>query len=247
MSDGESPTPSPRKRPSYGLPGPSGPSADPGLPAQPEPGSQWAQDRSEPFGSFSGPSFGSSAGSPAGPAPSPQAPRRKQRGLLPLIIGIVLLVVVAPVAFIGGIFWSMSSVMEDAVAGPTVLEGGSGEVEVAANEMLLLYVPAADAEAAECSAEAVGGGSVSTVRTSGTTQFGDGTEYEQTLGVAALEDTTVAVTCSGTEAPAYLGPYSLLGVAAPLLIGPIIGVVAGLIGLVLIIIGIVLLVRSRSS
>src|SRR5690625_7233672 len=94
MSDGESPTPSPRKRPSYGLPGPSGPSADPGLPAQPEPGSQWAQDRSEPFGSFSGPSFGSSAGSPAGPAPSPQAPRRKQRGPLPLIIGIVLLVVV---------------------------------------------------------------------------------------------------------------------------------------------------------
>ena len=266
MSDGESPTPSPRKRPTYGLPGPSGPSTDTGFPEQPDPGSQWPHDRSEPSGSFPGPNYGdsgsawygSSAGSPAGPAPwsqaqpgyggpSPEAPPRKRRGLLPLIIGIVLLVIVAPVAFIGGIIWSMSSVMGDAVAGPTVLEGGSGEVEVAANEMLLLYVPAEEAEAAECSAEAVGGGSVSTVPTTGTTQFGDGSEYEQTLGVAALEDTTVAITCSGTEAPAYLGPYSLLGVAAPLLIGPIVGVVAGLIGLVLIIIGIVLLVRSRSS
>lgn len=264
MSDGESPTPSPRKRPTYGLPGPSGPSADTGFAEQPEPGSQWGHDRPEPSGPFSGQSFGDSAwqesspGSPAGPAPWPQAqagyngpapaaPSRRRRGLLPLIIGIVLLVVVAPVAFIGGIVWSMSSVMEDAVSGPTVLESGSGEVEVAANEMLLLYVPAEDAEAAECSAEAVGGGSVSTVPTTGTTQLGDGTEYEQTLGVAALDDTTVAITCTGTEAPAYLGPYSLLGVAAPLLIGPIVGVVAGLIGLVLIIIGIVLLVRSRSS
>src|SRR5699024_12403077 len=89
MSDGESPTPSPRKRPSYGLPGPSGPSADPGLPAQPEPGAQWAQDRPEPFGAFSGPSFGSSAGSPAGPAPSPPAPRPAQRGLLPVILGVL--------------------------------------------------------------------------------------------------------------------------------------------------------------
>ena len=266
MSDGESLTPRPRKRPTYGLPGPSGPSAGPGSPEQPEPGSQWSHERSEPSSSFSGPSFGepgaawhgSSAGSPAGPAPwsqtqsgyggpSSEAPRRRPRGLLPLIIGIVLLVIVAPVAFIGGFFWSMSSVMEDAVAGPTVLEGGSQEVEVAANEMLLLYVPAEDAEAAECSAEAVGGGSVSTVPTTGTTQFGDGSEYEQVLGVAALEDTTVAISCTGTEAPAYLGPYSLLGVAAPLLIGLIIGVVAGLVGLVLIVVGIVLLVRSRSS
>src|SRR5699024_12164300 len=132
-------------------------SADPGLPAQPEPGSQWAQDRSEPFGSFSGPSFGSSAGSPAGPVPSAQAPRRKQRGLLPLIIGIVLLVVVAPVAFIGGVLRSISSVVEDAVAGPTVLEGGRREGEVAANELRLLCGPAADAEAGERSAGAVGG------------------------------------------------------------------------------------------
>lgn len=262
MTDGESPTPSPRQRPTYGLPGPTGPSAGPGSAGEPEAGPQWAHDRNGHGSPLSGPD-------PAGPGPSwpdsslggppwkqdqpgpggtaPEAPRRRRRGLLPLIIGLVLLVVIAPVAFIGGIIWSMGSVMGDAVSGPAVIEGGSGEVEVAAHEMLLVYVPAEDAEAAECTAEAVGGGSVSTVPTTGSTQFGDGTEYEQTLGVAALDDTTVAISCTGTDAPAYLGPYSLLGVAGPLLIGPIIGVVAGLIGLVLIVIGIVLLVRSRSS
>ena len=69
----------------------------------------------------------------------------------------------------------------------------------------------------------------------------------QTLGVAALEDTTVSISSTGTAAPAYLGPYSLFKMAGPLLSGPIIGVGAGLIGLVLTIVGIVLLVRSRRS
>lgn len=286
MSDGESPTPSPRQRPTYGLPGPNPPAAGPdsgsaqGTGPQGPYGPEGAYGQEGPYGQQGsygqegpyrqpepyahspssgpagsngtwghGPSGDDSwAGSSQLPASQPtSAPRRRRRGLIPLIIGLVLLVVIAPATFIGGIVWSMSSVMDDAVSGPTVISGGSGEVEVSANEMLIVYVPQEDAEAAECTAESAGSGSLSTVPSSGTTQFGDGTVYEQSLGVVALEDTTVMISCTGTDGPAYLGPYSLLGVAAPLLIGPIIGVVAGLIGLVLIVIGIVMLVRSRSS
>lgn len=188
-------------------------------------------------GSFGGPMGG------AGPQGSP-APRR--RGLVPLIIGLVLLIIIAPLFAIGGILWSVGSLTGDVSEGPTAMSGGTAQIEVAANEMILVYVPSEDAASTTCTAEAAdGSSSLSTVSLSGTTQFGDGSSYEQTLGVAALEDTTVTIACDGTDAPAYLGPYDLLGIAAPMLIGPIIGVLAGLVGLILTIIGIVRLVQTR--
>lgn len=207
--------------------------------------------------------FGSPApGSPSGPfadgpatGPLPQQPPRqptgsapsRRRGLWPLLIGLALLVIIAPAATIGGLVWSFSSLVGDASTGPTVIEGGTGEFEVGKNQMLILYVPAEDAAGAQCTAEGTSSGAVSQFPTSGSVTFGDGSSYEQVLGVAATEDTTVTISCTGTEAPAYLGPYSLLGIAAPMLIGPITGIVAGLIGLILTIIGIVRLVRSRRA
>ncbi|ATG52822.1 hypothetical protein CFK38_15775 [Brachybacterium vulturis] len=267
MSDGESPTPAPRRRPSYGLPGPSSPApgAAPsyghssygdspyggppyggppyGAPSDPAPGAHHGYDAPAGVGATS---YGPQTGPlPASGAPGP-APRRR-RGLLPLIIGLVLLLVVGPAATIGGIVWSVGSLTGDAASGPTVIDGASGEVDVSANEMLIVYVPQEDAAGAECSAEGSEPGVVSVVPSTSSVTFGDGSRYEQKIGVAVLEDTTVTISCTGTDAPAYLGPYSLLGMAAPLLIGPIIGLVSGLIGLVLTIVGIVLLVRSRRS
>lgn len=295
MSDGESTTPAPRRRPSYGLPGPSSPA--PGAEGAPQFGAQdgsapqygsWdsgSQDYSTPgygsqnYGSSghgsqndSTPGYGSQSYGSSGHAPSdsdPYAPQtgplpasvrsgtvtpggpssapRKRRGLWPLIIGLVLLLVVGPAATIGGIVWSVGSLAADASSGPVPMQGATAEIEVPANEMLIVYVPQADAATAECTAEGSTPGAVTTVPSSTETTFGDGTQYVQVLGVAALEDTTVTVSCTGTEAPAHLGPYSMLSMAAPLLIGPIIGVIAGLIGLVLTIVGIVLLVKSRRS
>jgi len=248
MTDGESPTP--RRRPSYGLPGPTSPAAEPSgasAPGAPSYGTS----------SFGSPSYDAAPqGSPmhgtpslppqTGPLPSSGAPGpRRRRGLWPLIIGLVLLVVIGPAATIGGIVWGVSSMVGDSTS-PTVLDGGTGEVEVSQNQMLLLYVPSADA-GGECTAEGAEPGSVQLAPTSGSVTFPDGTQYEQKAGVVALEDTTVTVTCTGTDAPAYLGPYSVLGIAGPILIGPIIGLLAGLVGLVLTIVGIVLLVRSRRS
>ncbi|WP_245822534.1 hypothetical protein [Brachybacterium avium] len=162
-----------------------------------------------------------------------------------MIIGLVLLLVIGPAATIGGIVWSVGSLAGDAASGPTVIGADSSEIDVSANEMLIVYVPQEDAAGAECTAEGSQPGALSVVPSASSVTFGDGSRYEQKIGVAVLEDTTVTISCTGTDAPAYLGPYSLFGMAAPLLIGPIIGLISGLVGLVLTIVGIVLLVRSR--
>lgn len=258
MSDGQSMTPAPRKRPSYGLPGPASPAPDAGGgPVQGSP-SYGSPGPSSPYGATPPSGSASPSGFPpadpyvpqTGPLPAPggsgPAPR-KRRGLWPLIVGLVLLVVVAPVVTIGGIIWSISSLAVDASTGPVAMEGATAQVEVPANEMLIVYVPKADEATAECTAEGADPGAVTTVPSSTDTTFGDGSEYVQVLGVAAVQDTTVTVTCTGTDAPAHLGPYSVFSMAGPLLIGLVIGVLAGLIGLVLTIVGIVKLVRSRRS
>ena len=263
MSDGESTTPAPRKRPSFGLPGPTtpAPGADPqqGAPIH----DPYGQAPQQGYGQASygtsfadGPQTGplppsalaashTSGPSAAGPGRTGRPGRR--RGVLPLVIGLVLLLVIAPAATIVGIVWSLGSLVGDASEGPTPMEASSATLELSANEMVIVYVPAADAATAECTAEGSDPGAVTTVPSSTATTFGNGEEYVQVLGVASLQDTTATISCTGTDAPAHLGPYSLFGMMAPLVIGPIIGVVAGLVGLVLTIVGIVLLVRSRRA
>ena len=260
MSAGDPTTPAPRKRPSFGLPGPTTPA--PG--ADPQPGAPihdpYGQAPQQGYGQASygasfadGPQTGplppsalaaSHTGGPS--APGPGRPGRR-RGVLPLVIGLVLLLVIAPAATIVGIVWSLGSLVGDASEGPTPMEASSATLELSANEMVIVYVPAADAATAECTAEGSDPGAVTTVPSSTATTFGNGEEYVQVLGVASLQDTTATISCTGTDAPAHLGPYSLFGMMAPLVIGPIIGVVAGLVGLVLTIVGIVLLVRSRRA
>lgn len=263
MSDGESTTPAPRKRPSFGLPGPTtpGPGADPqqGAPSH----DPYGQAPQQGYGQASyGASFadgpqtgplppGALAASPPG-GPSASGPGRsgrsgRRRGVLPLVIGLVLLLAIAPAATIVGIVWSLGSLVGDASEGPTPMEASTATLELSANEMVIVYVPATDAATAECTAEGSDPGAVTTVPSSTATTFGNGEEYVQVLGVASLQDTTATISCTGTDAPAHLGPYSLFGMMAPLVIGPIIGVVAGLAGLVLTIMGIVLLVRSRRA
>src|SRR5699024_7608080 len=140
---------------------------------------------------------------------------------------------------------SVSSLAVDASTAPQVIDGSSGEVDVSANEIRIVYVPEDDAAGGTWTAEGSDPGAVSVVPSSSSVTLGDGAQDEQKIGDAIVEDTTVTISCTGTDAPAYVGPYSLFGMAAPLLIGPIIGLVAGLVGLVLTIVGIVLLVRTR--
>lgn len=276
MSDGESTTPAPRPRPSYGLPGPTGAAPEPvqgharpsyGAPAQDAPwgaapsagvpaahasdggarGGGWGdptrpdgspQAAHDPFGPQTGPL-------PSSGAPTPR-PRRR-RGLWPLVSGLVLLLVIAPLALIVGIVWTVSSLSADITAGPQAMEGGTAQVEVEGNQMLIVYVPQEDLAEATCTVEGSSGGAITTVPSSTEVTFPDGSQYVQVLGAVAIEDTTATLSCTGTDAPVYMGPFDALGMIAPALIGAIVSVVAGLIGLVLTIVGIVLLLRSRRS
>ena len=233
MSDGESSTPAPRRRPTYGLPGPTG-----------QPSGHGAPFGDDPVTAL-----------PASPPPSPEGPgsgrasrtggAARRRGVLPLVLGLVLLVVIAPLAVVIGLVWGFGSLVGDTAQGPTVFDAGGEQIELSANEMLIVYIPSEDAAGASCAPE--DSAAVSSVPTSGSVEFPDGTSYEQSLGLLALEDTTVTLSCTGTEQPGYLGPYNVLQMAGPMLLGPAIGVVAGLAGLVLTIVGLVLLLRSRSA
>lgn len=241
MSDAERPGAS-RRRPSYGLPGPQA-DASPGSQGQTGPTSAQPTQpaQSVPYGAPAPQAEPLPYGAPAaGPAPAPAPPRRR-KGLVMLIVGLVLLLVVGPLMTIGGIVWGVGSLVSDTAAGPTAMEGGELTMELPASDMLLIYVPSADADAAQCT---LAEGDAQTVPSSSTVTFPDGTEYEQIMGVAAVSDTTVTISCTGTDGAAYMGPYGMLDMMGPLLIGVIVGVLAGLVGLVLTIIGIVRLVRS---
>lgn len=232
-----------RRRPSYGLPGPAQQS-DPGqhsVSAQ-HPGSTQQPSPHDSAESRIPASLGSA---PTAPSRVPGVRPRRRRGLVSLIVGLVLLLVVAPAVTFGGIIWAMASLVGHVDQGPIALDGPTSQVEVSANEMLIVYVPEEDAARATCTATGSPEGSVTAVASSGEVQFADGTRYQQKLGVVATQDSTVTVTCEGTDAPVRLGPLSLVSVAVPLLAGPLIGVVVGLVGLVLAIVGLVRLLRSR--
>src|SRR5699024_2761264 len=96
MSDGESTTPGGRSRRSYGLPGPTSPAHDAAPDGGPSDGGQPYGAPSDPGVHGAGQAWYGPAGHgpqtgplPASGAPAPTSPRR--RGLLPLIIGLVLL------------------------------------------------------------------------------------------------------------------------------------------------------------
>ncbi|GAA1722217.1 hypothetical protein [Brachybacterium phenoliresistens] len=223
------------------------PSAQPAGHAGHTPGP--AGDPAGPYGQGpSAPSWqaGSAQSGPQGPA-SVDPGRRRGRGTIPLVLGLVMLLVLAPAALVIGLVLSVNHLVGDAVAGPTVMPGSTATVEVPSNSMVIVYVPEADAATAECTAEGEGG-TVTVVPQSSTVQFGDGSTYHQVLGAVAQGDTRMTITCTGTTADAaYLGPYSIFGMAGPMLAGIGGGVLLGLVGLVLLIVGIVTKVRGRRA
>lgn len=234
--------------------------------AAPSSSGAWGQPSAQPFGQTDHPAgqadrpggpYGQDPSAPSwpgGPVPPgmPDAAaggpgRRRGRGTIPLVLGLVMLLVLAPAALVIGLVLSVNHLVGDAVAGPTVMPGSTATVEVPSNSMVIVYVPEADAATAECTAEGEGG-TVTVVPQSGTVQFGDGSTYHQVLGAVAQGDTRMTITCTGTTADAaYLGPYSIFGMAGPMLAGIGGGVLLGLVGLVLLIVGIVTKVRGRRA
>ena len=260
MSEHDQPATPKRRRPSYGLPGPTEPQVEPredassavpyGSPASapntgqtasahPESAPGWgAPGLTAP--STTAPTEGVPTGAPGGNAP------RKRRGVWPLIIGLVLLLIVGPALGIGSVLFSMREVVSAASSGPIEVPADGLEIELAANEMVFLYVPQADAASAQCTGTAADDGQITTVAASGAVDLPQGA-YEQKAGVVALQDTKVTITCDGvSKGPAlYIGPVSLASMGITLLVGLLGALALGLVGLILTVVGIVKLVRSR--
>jgi hypothetical protein len=229
-------------------------------------------DQGDPFGRpaqgdpFGQPNSGSGYGQPApdsgfnspGPdpyqGPTPYAPLpsggagstapTKRRGVVPLVIGLILMVVIAPVLTIGGIGLGVGSAAKSIVS-PERFDSDSTDVSMSSWQMVVVYVPEEDASSTTCSATAENSEDVTTMpATDETTDFGDNT-YSDALTVMTTNDANVTITCDGTDNALYSGPMSLTKLLGPTIIGPILGFVAGLVGLILTIVGIVKLVRSR--
>jgi hypothetical protein len=145
---------------------------------------------------------------------------------------------------IGGILIGSAQIGEQAVSGPATL-GTEDTMDLESWEMVTVYIPQTDVDAgAGCTAEADDPSQIQQVPSSSQVQFPDGM-YVQTLGIMATGDTAVTITCEGTDAAAFLGPFSVAKMMGFMIGGPILGLLTGTIGLVLLVIGIVLLVRSR--
>ncbi|MFC0675120.1 hypothetical protein [Brachybacterium hainanense] len=242
----------PRSRPVYGLPAEQAPA--PPAPGGPGPFGQPGPAAEEPaWRPLEQPSGAAPVqhGAPSQPLPGPTgAPGRRSRrpGVICLVLGLVSLVVLSPAALVLGFVFGMGGLVGDAAEGPTPFPGESVSLETPANSMVIVYVAQADAATASCTAESDGSAALTPVPQSGTVTFGDGSTYQQVLGVAAHGDTTMTITCEGTTSPpAYLGPYGMAAFMGPLAAGIIGGLLLGLIGLILTIIGIVILVRRRRS
>ncbi|MCL6423071.1 hypothetical protein Bequi_06670 [Brachybacterium sp. JHP9] len=278
-------SPAPRPRPSYGLPGPvaAPPAAGPadGAPAPQAPGGGTAShDAPASGGPIPGsPALGSSAfdssagGAPhQGAAPSPLGtaapagpsgggshaavggpPRR--RGLLPLILGLALLLLVAPALAIGGLIWGLTGLADGLGEETHAISGGQAQLPLDSLEAVIIYVPAEDAANLGCSATGVAPGSVQTMTRQAEVTLPDGRAYVQTLGATANTDTTLTITCtpidpSGPPAtsgydPVYVGPIDSMSLLVPFAICFGLALMAGLIGLTLAVVGTVLLLRSR--
>ncbi|UEJ84224.1 hypothetical protein Bra3105_07945 [Brachybacterium halotolerans subsp. kimchii] len=214
--------------------GPGGGPAGPGSPAGP----------AGPAGPAYGPA---GSGGPTGPAGA-AAPTRR-RGMLPLILGIVLIVVALALAIIGPII-SVRNVVSAIDADGNAISDGKAEVPLDEFDMILVYVPSEDSGTAECTSSSPGDSSVQTDTGGGqSVTFPNGTSYEQRSGILATSDTTVTVSCTGTSSAdaMYVGPINVWGFVVPFFGGIVLGLFIGLIGLVLTIVGIVLMVRSRRA
>ena len=181
----------------------------------------------------------------------------KRRGVWPLVIGLVLMVIVAPVVFFGGVTYAAKHVVNVARDAELVQSGGT--VTLDANEKALVMVDVGAAPNSELSVnsdtsvatqtcEVAGPDGVATVDTGfGLSANLNGRSYESAGVYTATSAGAYTVTCagpakvlSGADATGLIG-----GTLMPAVVGFLLATLAGLIGLGLAILGIVRLVRSR--
>ena len=181
----------------------------------------------------------------------------KRRGVWPLVIGLVLMVIVAPVVFFGGVTYAAKHVVDVARDAELVQSGGTVTLDANEKALVMVDVGAApnselsvnsDTSVATQSCEVAGPDGVATVDTGfGLSANLNGRSYESAGVYTATSAGAYTVTCagpakvlSGADATGLIG-----GTLMPAVVGFLLATLAGLVGLGLAILGIVRLVRSR--
>jgi hypothetical protein len=260
-----------RRRPSYGLPGPQqGPQGQSSYGSSPQPGNGYGSPAQGGHGSPAGADGagyggGPSASDPFGPPATPTgrmgyaggpgfpvhgatAPRKKRRGIIPLVIGIVLVVVGLFTTFFGAVAGVTVGAMKSGSGSFTAqpFDGDSATMDLDGYSMVMIAVPEEDAGKARCTVDSSIQGAITETDTEQDLPMPDGSTYKTTTSFITTQATTATIDCEGTDSPAYVGPIglSLSDVGGPLIVGTVIGALPGILGVVLIIVGIVKLVRS---
>lgn len=183
----------------------------------------------------------------------------KRRGLALLIVGLVLMILLAPAAFFGGIGVGAYRVVQAVSDAPIVQAGGTRHFNQGDKAVLLPMVGTSssdsgvnsgstDVTAPECSVTAPDGQSVAvTSESSGTTVDKNRERFAQSGSFTAATAGDYTIDCSGQQVMVLDdSAFSAIGgkMVLPLVIGTIVASIVGITGLVLTIVGGVKLSRS---
>ncbi|MCS6711459.1 hypothetical protein JSY14_05255 [Brachybacterium sp. EF45031] len=175
------------------------------------------------------------------------APRRR-KGLIPLILGLLSMLVGAPAAVLIGIAVAVGSMVGHVTEQPPTVPPTGLTVEAEAQQMFLVMVPSEQSADTTCTATSPEQAALTTVPAGNDpVVLADGRSYTPVVGVGTLEATPVTVQCEGPGAAGavVMGPLGIMEMGLPLLIGLGVSLLLGLLGLGLTILGIVRLLRSR--
>jgi hypothetical protein len=260
-----------RQRPSYGLPGPqqgrpgqaapggygsptSGPDAQQGQPGSSDPFGP-PPTPTGPMGYEGGPGYpvlgadgthragGSNGTGGTGGGLGGTAGPQKRRGIIPLVVGIILLLI-SPFPTLIGVAVGSSGLVDDLTSSKP-LDGDSATEQLDSWQMVIVAVPTGDVDNASCTMSSPDNGALVEQSTSGQIPLENGRTYELTRIGVASSSTEVSITCDGSNDAVYIGPMSMWGFMGRMLAGFGISTVIGILGIVLTIVGIVKLVRSR--
>lgn len=184
---------------------------------------------------------------------------KKRRGLGALITGLVLMLLVAPLLFVGGLTFAARNVVNIARDAQTVAPGGTLTLKAGESALVVVDVGPApnnslsvndtSADATQSCTMTGPAGEATVDSTSGLSANLDGRHYESAGLFTATDAGTYTLTCSG-PAKVMTGADAT-GIAgrtvAAALIGFVAASVAGLLGLILLIVGIVRMRRSSRS
>lgn len=184
----------------------------------------------------------------------------KRRGVWPLVVGIVFMVVISPVIFFGAMIVGAKDAIDVVEKAPVISQGGS--VQVGADQYMVVLADVGPAADDGINASSGGPVPTCTVRDpqgqdvqldnaeSSLTVSKDGRSYAFAGTFKSTDQGRYTIDCEDGNALVPAGPEaeeSLTNFVTYVLVGLVAATIVGIIGLILVIVGIVKLVKSNKE